>query len=71
MATTQCTNRGLRVLVVDDDHDTAYSAAKLLSLHGYAARRAHNSQEAISIATQRCRTLTAFNYPGRFGKCRA
>jgi CheY-like chemotaxis protein len=51
MATTQCTNRGLRVLVVDDDHDTAYSAAKLLSLHGYAARRAHNSQEAISIAT--------------------
>ena len=51
MATTHCTDHGLRVLVVDDDHDTAYSAAKLLSLHGYAARRAHNSQEAISIAT--------------------
>ena len=51
MATSQCTDHGLRVLVVDDDHDTAYSAAKLLSLHGYAARLAHNSREAIGIAS--------------------
>jgi CheY-like chemotaxis protein len=50
MATSQCTDHGLRVLVVDDDPDTAYSAAKLLSLHGYTARLAHNSQEAIGIA---------------------
>jgi two-component system CheB/CheR fusion protein len=51
MARTQCTEHGLRVLVVDDDPDTAYSTAKLLSLHGYTARHAHNSQEAITIAS--------------------
>jgi DNA-binding response OmpR family regulator len=41
----------LRVLVVDDDPDTAINTATLLLLHGYAARVALNCLEANIIAS--------------------
>jgi len=41
----------LRVLVVDDDHDSADSTAIHLSLLGYPVRLAQDSQEALSVAS--------------------
>jgi DNA-binding response OmpR family regulator len=51
MTTTQCTDYRLRVLVVDEDADTAISTATLLLLHGYAARVALNCLDANIIAS--------------------
>jgi PAS domain S-box-containing protein len=42
--------RSLRVLVVDDNADTANGMAKLLKLSGHDVRVAHNGEEAINVA---------------------
>jgi CheY-like chemotaxis protein len=43
--------RGLRILVVDDNHDTANSMSMLLELEGHRTGTAHNSLEAFREAT--------------------
>ena len=40
----------IRVLVVDDDHDSADSLAMLLSIHGYETRTAYDGPTALQIA---------------------
>jgi CheY-like chemotaxis protein len=42
--------RRFRVLVVDDNADTANGMAKLLKLSGHDVRVAHNGEEAIKVA---------------------
>ena len=41
----------LRVLVVDDDRDTAESTAYLLALHGFRAAPARGGAEAVRLAS--------------------
>jgi PAS domain S-box-containing protein len=45
-------SRGLRVLVVDDNQDTAYGMAKLLELSGHTVRVAHSGPDAIASARE-------------------
>jgi CheY-like chemotaxis protein len=52
MAATHSNGRGLDVLVVDDDRDTADSVALLLRLHGHAAHVAHSGPDALHMAEQ-------------------
>lgn len=40
----------LRILIVDDDDDTAYSLAALETMEGHLVRTAHDGQEAVEIA---------------------
>lgn len=42
---------GLRLLVVDDNHDAAMSLAMLLRLQGHGVRVAHNGPAALEIAS--------------------
>ena len=44
--------RGLRILVVDDNHDAASSMSALLELKGHWTSTAHNGLEAVREATQ-------------------
>jgi two-component system CheB/CheR fusion protein len=44
--------RRFRVLVVDDNADTANGMAKLLKLSGHEVRVAHNGEEAINVARE-------------------
>lgn len=44
--------RGLRILVVDDNHDTASSMSTLLELEGHRTSTAHNGLEAVQEATR-------------------
>jgi PAS domain S-box-containing protein len=44
--------RGLRVLVVDDNPDTATGMAKLLKLSGHTVRVAHSGPDAIELARE-------------------
>jgi CheY-like chemotaxis protein len=48
--TTTHAAAGLRVLVVDDDHDTTDSMAMLLSLNGYQPRCAYDGASALAAA---------------------
>ena len=43
--------RGTRVLVVDDNRDSAETVALLLELAGHQTRMAHDGQEALDMAT--------------------
>jgi CheY-like chemotaxis protein len=44
--------RGLRILVVDDNHDAANTMSTLLELEGHSTGTAHNGLEAVRAATQ-------------------
>ena len=44
--------RGLRVLVVDDNEDTANGMARLLKLSGHTVRVAHNGPDALASARE-------------------
>jgi PAS domain S-box-containing protein len=44
--------RSSRVLVVDDNEDSAKGMAKLLSLSGHAVRMAHNGSDALTAARE-------------------
>jgi CheY-like chemotaxis protein len=49
---TQTLSHGLiRVLVIDDDTDTAESLAEVLTLHGFPARAATDGELALRAAT--------------------
>jgi PAS domain S-box-containing protein len=43
---------GQRILVVDDNHDSATTLAMLLSLMGHETRTAHNGLDAIEVADE-------------------
>jgi CheY-like chemotaxis protein len=45
-------NGGKRVLVVDDNRDSAESLALYLELMGHAVRTAHDGNEAMSVALE-------------------
>jgi CheY-like chemotaxis protein len=53
MAATHSNGRGLDVLVVEDDRDTADSVALLLRLHGHAHRVARTGPDALHMAEQK------------------
>lgn len=42
----------LRILVVDDNHDSALSLAMMLSIMGHETRTAHDGESAVSTAEQ-------------------
>lgn len=44
--------RGLRILVVDDNHDIAWSMKFLLQYHGHRISTAHNGLDAVRAATR-------------------
>ena len=44
--------RGLRILVVDDNHDAASSMSMLLELEGHRTGTVHNGREAVREATR-------------------
>lgn len=44
--------RGLRVLVIDDNEDTATGIAKLLRVSGHAVRIAHSGADALELARE-------------------
>ncbi|NPC54905.1 response regulator [Caenimonas soli] len=44
--------RGLRILVVDDNHDAASMMSALLELEGHRTSTAHNGLEAVREATR-------------------
>src|SRR5215203_4230945 len=43
-------NHGFRILVVDDNHDSALSMAMMLSIMGHETRTAHDGESAVSTA---------------------
>jgi PAS domain S-box-containing protein len=43
---------GLRVLIADDNHDSAESMAMLLQLSGYDVRAVHSGPDALALATE-------------------
>jgi len=45
-------NECFRILVVDDNQDSAFSMAELLQLHGHKASTAHDGQAAVEKASQ-------------------
>jgi CheY-like chemotaxis protein len=44
------TPQGFRILVVDDNHDSALSLAMMLSIMGHETRTAHDGESAVSTA---------------------
>ncbi|NPC54833.1 response regulator [Caenimonas soli] len=44
--------RDLRILVVDDNHDAAFSLSALLQLKGHQTSTAHNGLDAVRAATR-------------------
>lgn len=42
--------RGFRILVVDDNHDSAMSLAMMLSIMGHDTRTAHDGESAVATA---------------------
>jgi len=44
------TKRGFRILVVDDNHDSALSLAMMLSIMGHETRTAHDGESAVETA---------------------
>ena len=49
---TATTSRGLRILVVDDNVDAAFTLARLLSLVGHEVAVAHDGPAALATATR-------------------
>jgi CheY-like chemotaxis protein len=49
-ATARAVPRRFRILVVDDNHDSALSLAMMLSIMGHETRTAHDGESAISTA---------------------
>ena len=43
------TNRGLRILVADDNRDAAHTLAMMLDLEGHDVRRAHDGLETLAV----------------------
>lgn len=41
---------GLRMLIADDDHDSAESLVLLMELEGHTVHRAHDGEEALAVA---------------------
>jgi CheY-like chemotaxis protein len=50
MSESAATRAGRRILVVDDDHDSAESLAMLFQLMGHDVRAAHNGLAAVDLA---------------------
>jgi CheY-like chemotaxis protein len=50
MSESAATRAGRRILVVDDDHDSAESLAMLIQLMGHDVRAAHNGLAAVDLA---------------------
>jgi CheY-like chemotaxis protein len=46
--------RDMRILVVDDNHDAAFTLSMLLQLKGHQTSTAHNGLEAVRAATRVC-----------------
>src|SRR5215213_1511878 len=46
----KATPQGFRILVVDDNHDSALSLAMMLSIMGHETRTAHDGESAVSTA---------------------
>jgi CheY-like chemotaxis protein len=44
------TKQGFRILVVDDNHDSALSLAMMLSILGHETRTAHDGESAVETA---------------------
>ena len=44
--------RGLRILIVHDNHDAANTLSMLLQLKGYKTDTAHNGLDAVRVATR-------------------
>jgi DNA-binding response OmpR family regulator len=44
------TKQGFRILVVDDNHDSALSLAMMLSIMGHETRTAHDGESAVETA---------------------
>ena len=49
-AESQTRTQPLRVLIADDDRDSALTLSTLLELEGYAVRTVHGGQEALDAA---------------------
>jgi CheY-like chemotaxis protein len=49
-APLKATPQGFRILVVDDNHDSALSLAMMLSIMGHETRTAHDGESAVSTA---------------------
>src|SRR5829696_107617 len=49
-AKVQTTPQRFRILVVDDNHDSALSLAMMLSIMGHETRTAHDGESAVSTA---------------------
>ena len=47
---TQTATRRFKILVVDDNHDSALSLAMMLSIMGHDTRTAHDGESAVSTA---------------------
>ncbi|MGH9221732.1 MAG: response regulator, partial [Vicinamibacterales bacterium] len=47
---TQTAARRFKILVVDDNHDSALSLAMMLSIMGHDTRTAHDGESAVSTA---------------------
>jgi DNA-binding response OmpR family regulator len=43
-------NQGFRILVVDDNHDSALSLAMMLSIMGHETQTAHDGESAVATA---------------------
>lgn len=50
LAPNQLAQHHFRILVVDDNHDSALSLAMMLSLMGHETRTAHDGEAAVSTA---------------------
>jgi CheY-like chemotaxis protein len=50
MSESAAARAGRRILVVDDDHDSAESLAMLIQLMGHEVRAAHNGLAAVDLA---------------------
>ncbi|HYB97494.1 MAG TPA: response regulator [Vicinamibacterales bacterium] len=49
-ATLNSAKRRFRILVVDDNHDSALSLAMMLSIMGHETRTAHDGESAVATA---------------------
>lgn len=49
-AAVKTTPKRFRILVVDDNHDSALSLAMMLSIMGHETRTAHDGESAVSTA---------------------
>jgi CheY-like chemotaxis protein len=49
-ASVRPTPRSFRILVVDDNHDSALSLAMMLSIMGHETRTAHDGESAVEAA---------------------